>query len=434
MKKESLHLLIAALLIIFLLSPITLTPFFTPVRASASGIHSALNNGILYLEGIQSPPAGQVGEFASYRWLLPDQSDKIYIFTVFTTPFVFHTLNRLALTHSYLAQVGTPAFENMRMLAAQHLLSNMETLEEHTGVWSFYGPGGSWAPDFCSTGVNLECLLSYNPGLWGNPISNDLTDYFLNYRRTIDGAFYTWLSGTPTDVCAPTNANTLFFYASRNEEHKIQTTMDWLNDMIDYMLLGLPYHAVYYRSPYAFTYLATRAYADGGAQTFLSISQRENMRNYILADQEEDGSWPSYSEFVGPEDELETAMALVSLINLGFSELTSSEKDSVEEGIEYLLNAQNPDGSWPSAAFFVGWEGIRIYFGSNECTTAICMEALTKYDALSGVPSVGGSIVPVDKLALLVPYIALAVSIAAVATGSVYAKKRWLGARSTHKY
>ena len=40
---------------------------------------------------------------------------------------------------------------------------------------------------------------------------------------------------------------------------------------------------------------------------------------------------------------------------------------------------------------------------------------------------VGGILVPVGKLALLTPYIVLAVTLVAVAIGTVYAGKRWLG-------
>lgn len=424
-KRENAHSAITISFVLLLLSPFVMTSFLVPVNASSSEIDTALNNGILYLETVQSPTQGEVGEFATYRWLLPDQSDKEYNFALFTTPFVLHTLNHLTHTHPGLTQVGTTAFENMRSLSETHLLNHMETLEGHTGIWRFYGLGNSLPPDFCTTCCNLECLLSFNPSLWGSQISNNLTDYFLGYRREVDGAFYTWLAESPTDVCASTNANALFFFASRNEEYKIQTTMNWLSVRMNNMLLGLPYDALYYRSPYAFTYLATRAIADGGAQTFLSSSQRENVRNYILSDQETDGSWPTYSEFVGPEDELETALAIVSLINLAFSALTSSEQADVKAGIEYLLGAQNTDGSWPCACFYLGGPS-KIYFGSSEHTTAICMEALAKYSWASA-SGVGGFGVAVDKLGLLAPYIALAVAIVVIAMGAVYARKRWLG-------
>jgi len=40
---------------------------------------------------------------------------------------------------------------------------------------------------------------------------------------------------------------------------------------------------------------------------------------------------------------------------------------------------------------------------------------------------VGGIAIPVDKLVLLAPYVALAVAIVAVTVGAVYARKRWLG-------
>lgn len=349
--------------------------FLVPAKRRNLNIDAALENAILYLEKVQSPAQGQVGEFAAYLWLLPDQSDKEYNFAVFTTPFVLHTLNQLALTHSNLSQVRTEAFEDMKSLAAAHLLNNMETLEGHAGVWRFYGPGDILPPDLDDTCCNLECLLSMNASLWGDRISDDLTAYFLKYRDE-EGAFYTWMADPPFEVCAGVNANVLFFYASRNEEQTIQTAMDWLHGQISKMLLGQPYNAVHYRSPYAFTYFVSRAYADGGAQTFLNASQRESMRSYILADQEADGSWPT--QYVGSEDELETALALVSLANLGSSELTSDELAKVEKGMEYLLNAQNLDGSWPCACFYLG-ALPDIHFGSNELTTAICMEALAKF-------------------------------------------------------
>jgi len=42
-----------------------------------------------------------------------------------------------------------------------------------------------------------------------------------------------------------------------------------------------------------------------------------------------------------------------------------------------------------------------------------------------GPPPVGGIEIPVDKLALLTPYIALAVVVVAIVTGAVYIGRRW---------
>ena len=372
------------------------TPFLVRANQSTSSIDASLNNGILYLESVQNTSIAHKGEFATYCWLLPDQSDKEYNYSVFTTPFILHTLNLLSLMFPHLTQVRTMAYENMRSMAAGFLMNNIETLDGHTGVWRFY-PGNPLPPDFCDTCCNLESVLSFNASLWEHPISNDLTDYFLTYRRP-SGAFCTWFLPMNTDVCASTNANTLFFYASRNEEQKVQTTMDWLNERIRLMLLGLPYDASYYRSPYAFMYLATRAYADGGASTFLNASQREKMRHYILSNQQTDGSWPFYPGYVGTEDELETSLAIVSLVNLGFGELNASERAKVKNGIDYLLTEQNSDGSWPCASFYEG-PRPKIYYGSNELTTSIAMEALAKYSAVS----VGGVFFAVDKPETSIP-------------------------------
>ena len=342
-------------------------------------IYSALDKGVLYLENSQSPTEGELGEFATYTWEFPNQSDIKYVSTLFTTPFVLHTLNYLQVIHENIAEVGKPAFENMRLLAGTHILNNIETVEGHTGVWSFFGPGGTLPPDFCDTCCNVECLTTLNPNLWGEKIDRDLLDYFLEYKKP-DGAFVTWMDGNSTDVCAGTNANILFLYGSRDQESKIQSTIDWLNDQLERVRTGQPYEANYYLSPYAFTYLATRAYSDGGAQTFLNFSQREKIREYILDRQEEDGSWPICPEYGGSEDTLETSLAIVSTINLGYSELSSTEREKIEKGIEYLLNKQSPDGSWPCGCFYIEPHSPNnIQFGSSELTTAICMEALAKY-------------------------------------------------------
>jgi hypothetical protein len=111
-------------------------------------ICSALDKGVLFLEKVQSPAQGEFGEFATYRWSYPDQSNKEYVSTLFTTPFILHTLNYLEIVHEYIAEVKKPAFENMRLLAVTHILNNVETIEGHTGVWSFYGPSAR----FCWVG------------------------------------------------------------------------------------------------------------------------------------------------------------------------------------------------------------------------------------------------------------------------------------------
>jgi hypothetical protein len=423
------HKVISTLVVLLYLSTLLRVSLPTPVKA-VSSIDDALDKGISYFENVQSSH-GHTGEFATYRWSQSNQGDKEYVHTVFTTPFVLHTLNYLATNYGYLPEVIRQAFGNMRSGAKTHLLDHMETKDGHTGIWRFFPPDGPYPwvpPDTDDTCCNLECLLSFDPSLWGSTISNDLTDYLLGYKRP-SGAFQTWIIPMNTDVCSGTTANVVFFYGSRNEAYRTSDTMIYLNSMIDSMLLGGPYDAEYYRSEYAFTYMVSRAYSDGGVGALLNSSQRAAVRNYILSHQEADGSWPRYSKdgYLGQEDELETAMALASLINLGFNELSSTGKSKVESGINYLLNTQSLNGSWPCAVFYQGRP--LGYFGSEEATTAICMEALAKYSVAkrsggSGGCSVGGIVVPIDKSGLLALLIGLGSTTIVAAAASAVCVRR----------
>lgn len=49
-------------------------------------------------------------------------------------------------------------------------------------------------------------------------------------------------------------------------------------------------------------------------------------------------------------------------------------------------------------------------------------------------PRVGGIVIPVDKLALLAPYIALAVAVVAATVGALYGRKRWFGKAAIQRF
>jgi len=401
LKEKSILLAGLVMGLLLLVESIEATNMTVALSANADeSCVESLNGSIKYLEGAQTSSGSKKGEFKTYKWIYPDQRDKQYCYTHFTTPFVLHTLNLLGdnAPLSTLTEVGTAGFNTMKSQAETHLLNSVKSQDGYTGIWDFWGEGeiNPLPPDFCTTSCTLEALLTHNSSLWGEEISSDLTYYFKNFMsNVVPGAFSTWISSS-TDplkgsswrevgICSSTNANVLFFYSSRNKEAMISDTMDWINKMIDNMINSRPYFAAYYRSPLAFTYLVTRAYADGRAHGFLDSGMRGKIRNFILYDtkfgQERDGSWPNYP-VLSSDDELETALALVSLLNLGFNELTPSEKGKVRDGITYLLNRQKTDGSWPSAAFYIGYQPSgkpEYYFGSEENTTAICMEAIAKY-------------------------------------------------------
>lgn len=87
----------------------------------------------LFLQNRQSPNEPQpavwpgdlhAGEFATYKWCCPDMRDKGYVFTLFTTPFVFHSLN-IAKELPF-EIVSTPEFDKMISLAVNHFTLHEE--------------------------------------------------------------------------------------------------------------------------------------------------------------------------------------------------------------------------------------------------------------------------------------------------------------------
>ena len=79
-------------------------------------------------------------------------------------------------------------------------------------------------------------------------------------------------------------------------------------------------------------------------------------------------------------NELETALALNTLFNFNYS------GEEIDFLVSHLLKRQSKNGSWKKAVFFLGppfWflatPPRYRYYGSEELTTAFCLEALKNY-------------------------------------------------------
>jgi len=110
-------------------------------------------------------------------------------------------------------------------------------------------------------------------------------------------------------------------------------------------------------------YCLTRTYADGKN---LKLSPAiAKIRDYLL-------------EVVNNKtqgDPLESALASVGLLNCGINSVESVN------AIKYLLDMQRTDGGWPKGIFFTEgpYTKYRIVYGSEALTTAIALEAISKY-------------------------------------------------------
>lgn len=70
--------------------------------------------------------------------------------------------------------------------------------------------------------------------------------------------------------------------------------------------------------------------------------------------------------------DLDTALALNTLFNFDYS------GKEINSGINYLLKRQLADGSWKKSFLFLGPFPWR-YYGSEELTTALVLEAMKNY-------------------------------------------------------
>jgi squalene-hopene/tetraprenyl-beta-curcumene cyclase len=94
-------------------------------------------------------------------------------------------------------------------------------------------------------------------------------------------------------------------------------------------------------------------------------------RDYLVSGQHADGGW-------GPDgrsDPLSTASAALALAALA----QPGTGRCLRLALEYLLAAQQPDGSWPGCSFIafprVGGPGVHIY-RSSTMTTSFCLKAI----------------------------------------------------------
>jgi hypothetical protein len=71
---------------------------------------------------------------------------------------------------------------------------------------------------------------------------------------------------------------------------------------------------------------------------------------------------------------LAAALAACSLLNVGH------RSDPLPGIVANLARTQDPDGAWPRSALYLG---PAPYYGSEELTTALCVETLARY--LEGV-------------------------------------------------
>ena len=145
----------------------------------------------------------------------------------------------------------------------------------------------------------------------------------------------------------------MVFYLGEHDETK--STCRYLIDTINNDNESKSYR--YYLDNMTFYYAVSRVCA---WHIMAKRGKRRSHREGLEVQQRDHGSFGN---------ELATACAVCSLAKFEYDDVTR-----LRDAARYLEQQQRADGSWRRVAMF---HGSGVYFGSEELTTALCLEALT---------------------------------------------------------
>lgn len=246
--------------------------------------------------------------------------------------------------------------EIMTNAATGFLLSE----QQPNGAWNVYTSRNinkvTKPPDDADDTACASAILYLN----NIPFRENL--YLFNKYRNSEGVVNLWFGEYEEfqDYDCEVNSNILFYFGLRNiHDHRI---CSFINDN----LLKENYSCCIYcedrgsgKNYIPLFYLVSRAYKSGNSCFNRS---KEHMLHNILVLQKKSGSFGN---------ELDTALALNTLMNLDYYGI------EVGKGINTLLQKQLSNGSWKRQVFYI--DPKPNYFGSEELTTALAIEAMQKY-------------------------------------------------------
>lgn len=289
------------------------------------------------------------------RWDKSKAKDASYVKSVFITSFIIHSLRHVG---------KFVPVDKISQHAINFLLDEME----NNGLWRFYGKKSYIHFDIDTTCCVLAALKEWGIKMDYYAIASKLLEY-----RNAQGVFNTWILNVDppfekkdNNVDWVVNANALFFYSLLGQS---------LPDVGRYLIRVVEIDAFkqrspYYDSPFCFIYCLTRAYADGNAMKLRpAIAKIKDCLLSIKADDKLHS------------DTLQSALATVGLLNCSEGSAKSARL------IEYLLSMQRREGGWSTGIFFTEgpYTEHHIVYGSDELTTAIALEAISKYAEKHGV-------------------------------------------------
>jgi|tagenome__1003787_1003787.scaffolds.fasta_scaffold20910782_2 hypothetical protein len=304
-------------------------------------VQEALEGAIFFLERRQLPS----GEIPLYRLRLGGNDQWEYD----------ETMSGTAIAAISLTSVSHPTAVTVRQRALGFLCREMLV----PGAWKFWSqdhPNAYWADaDVDDTVLASLALERAHPHI---AMGSNLELLLENIDER--GRFKTWLRSADShnDVDPVVNANAVAYVGPKRD-----TTIvcSWLNRLV-FNEEGIVSH--YYVQSEAFFYALSRAFRRGVSQLNES---RERAICQLAGLRKPDGSYG---------DVLATAYVLCALRNY-----QAAEGDETTEVVDWLLEQQTADGSWPLIKACAGPEPPNqpsVWWGSAELTTALVVEALCR--------------------------------------------------------
>ncbi|MEZ0483967.1 hypothetical protein [Fibrella aquatica] len=340
-----------------------------------AAVDQAIERGIGYLHQHQYPN----GEFCCYmapdrhmqEWCVPDS-------TVFPTAVIVNSLLTLA---------DHPAVEKMLNRAVPFFQYQMM----HGGVWNYYT---RWHPLFKLNPADVDDTSYVATFLKAQQVGypSDSTRALMLANRNRQGVVYTWFVLRPrltmnrtywrvglremkrpirnflfwqqhectrADIDGVVNANVLYYLG---ENEATQGIIRYLLDVVTKQQENRCDN--WYHSPINFYYALGRTYQ-------LGIIQFEAARSPVLTRLMMLEAPHAQGQF--GQSVMETALALSALI------FWQGDRTAIDRAVLFLLQKQDEYGEWPRAIFFYSGRSETVGWGSEELTTAFCLEALALY-------------------------------------------------------
>lgn len=345
---------------------------------STTSLSGAIDRALAFLQKRQLP----TGEFETRLSSSPTLEESIFDSSPFVTTHVLHAIHGLE----------RPAVAEMARRALNFLLSE----ENFGGLWRYYSMK-KWKHFRIPPDLDDTACVSYVLELYGE--SAPKNRWIFRRNRDSEGRFLTWVEPRPNesflspirlirsigdklarknvperppefigverfaletdavpleDADPVVNANVLLYLGDCPETESVAP---WLAEVIERG--PQDGFSLYYRNPLTLFYAVSRA-------TTAGVASLEPLRLAVVQ------KTSSLSIPDGPFcDPLSTAFALNILGSL------DPENGQAMPTIDHLLKTQRSDGAWPAAPFY---SGPTEFWGSQELTTALAIEALSKFE------------------------------------------------------